>query len=273
METEELLSKIYDLVIAYGLKVVWAIVTLVVGIIAIRLFKNLLVNILKKREVENAIIPFIVGLSATVLKILLGVSVLTMLGVEMTSFVAVLGAMGLGIGMALSGTLQNFAGGLMLILYKPFKHGDFIEMADYSGTVKRIQLFNTILNTPDNKTVFVPNSKASNSTLVNYTTEPKRRVDLVLGVSYESSIKQAREILLEVIEASPLIDKDPAPYIGVDHLGENAVNIVLRVWCNSGDFLTVKHETLERIKEAFEMAQVKIAKPQRDVHIYKHETS
>ncbi|MDH5603773.1 MAG: mechanosensitive ion channel, partial [Cyclobacteriaceae bacterium] len=115
MDTEELISKIYDLVIAYGLKLVWAIVTLVVGIIAIRLFKNLLVNLLKKREVENAIIPFIVGLSVAVLKILLAVTVLTMLGVEMTSFVAVLGAMGLGIGMALSGTLQNFAGGLMLI--------------------------------------------------------------------------------------------------------------------------------------------------------------
>lgn len=270
METEEVLEKVYHIAIEYGMKLGLALGTLVIGIFAIRLVKRLLEDFLLKKSVETAATPYIVSLTIVLLRIMLFISVLAMMGVEMTSFIALLGAMGLGIGMALSGTLQNFAGGLLVLLYRPFKKGDFIEMAGNNGTVKRIQLFNTVLLTPDNKNVIIPNSHVSSNTLINYTAEKKRRVDLVVGISYESSIEKARAIIIKVIEKRLQIDNAPPPFIGVGQLGESSVDLAIRVWCNTKDYGVVFHGLLEEIKVAFDLEGIVIPKPQRDIHIYNH---
>ena len=191
-----------------------------------------------------------------------------MIGVEMTSFIAILGAAGLAVGLALSGTLQNFAGGIVILMFKPFKAGDFIDAQGYSGTVSEIQIFNTILKTPDNKTIIIPNGGLSTGAMTNYSSEPLRRVDWTVGIGYGDDVDQARSVLLKMCETDPRILKDPALFIGVSALADSSVNFAVRAWVKAEDYWGVFFDLNENIYKTFNKEGLHIPFPQMDVHVH-----
>ena len=191
-----------------------------------------------------------------------------MLGVQMTSFVAILGAAGLAVGMALSGMLSNFAGGVMILIFKPFKAGDFIEAQGHMGTVSEIQIFNTILLTPDNKTIIIPNGGLSTGSMTNFSTEPQRRVDMTFGIGYGDDTAKAREVMMGLINADDRILKDPEPFVAVSELADSSVNFVVRVWCNAADYWGIYFDMQEKIYNTFNTEGLNIPFPQMDVHVY-----
>jgi len=191
------------------------------------------------------------------------------LGVEMTSFVAILAAAGFAIGMALSGTLQNFAGGVMILLFKPFKIGDYIDAQGHSGSVKEIQVFNTIMTTPDNKTIILPNGPLSTGAMVNYSTEPQRRVDWTIGIGYGDDVDKAYEVIKKLLAGDDRILDDPEPFIAVKELADSSVNFAVRAWVNSADYWGVFFRMNEEVYKTFEKEGLNIPYPQTDVHIHK----
>ncbi len=262
-------EKLMEIVMKYGPDLVKAIVVLIVGLIVIKWVVKLLDKMMAKRNVDASLQPFLKSLIGTLLKVMLLISVIQMLGVETTSFIAILGAAGLAVGMALSGTLQNFAGGVIILILKPFKVGDWIDAQGYSGTVHQIQIFNTILKTPDNKTVYIPNGGLSTGALVNYSEEPTRRVDMVFGIGYGDDIDKAKEIINGLIAADDRILKDPAPAVVLAELADSSVNFNVRPWVKGGDYWGVYFDFQEKVKKAFDEAGVNIPFPQMDVHIQK----
>ncbi|MEZ4806297.1 MAG: mechanosensitive ion channel [Flavobacteriales bacterium] len=265
---ERISSKAWQLTLEYGPHVLMALAVLIIGLWIIGMFGRALVRLLKKREVDPSLIPFLRGMVTTLLKVMLVLSVVRMVGVETTSFIAVLGAAGLAVGLALSGTLQNFAGGVMILLFKPYRVGDFIETQGHSGTVNSIQIFNTILKTPDNKTVVLPNAPISSGALVNYSTEEQRRVDLTVGIGYGDDIDKARSVLQGIIAADERILKDPEPLIVVGELADSSVNFVVRLWVKSSDYWGVHFHTTEQVKKRFDAEGISIPFPQMDVHTH-----
>jgi small conductance mechanosensitive channel len=203
------------------------------------------------------------------LKIMLVISVLGMVGVEMTSFIAILGAAGLAVGLALSGTLQNFAGGVMILIFKPFKVGDLLEAEGYLGTVKEIQIFNTILVTPDNKTIIIPNGGLSNSSMTNYSTQELRRVDWTFGIAYGDDADKAKMVIKRLCDEDSRILKDPEPFIALSALADSSVNFAVRAWVNSGDYWGVFFDMNEKIYKTFAKEGLNIPFPQMDVHMIK----
>ena len=220
-----------------------------------------------KSKVEDSLLHFVKGLIGALLKTLVIITFLGMVGVEVTSFVAILGAVGLAVGMALSGTLQNFAGGVIILLFKPFKVGDLIEGHGHLGRVKEIRIFVTVLLTPENKTVIIPNGPLSNNDIVNYNTEGKRRIDLIIGISYNASIKKAKEVLLDVMNSHPKVLQDPKPFVGVYELGDNSVNLAVRPYSLPKDYWEVYFAINEAGKEALDKANIEIPFPQMDLHV------
>lgn len=265
---EQYTSYIMDFVMQYGPKLIGAIITLIVGLWIVKRISKFFNKSLEKKEVDPSLRPFLSSMVNTLLKVFLVVSVLSMMGIEMTSFVAILGAAGLAVGLALSGTLQNFAGGVIILILKPFKVGDFIEAQGYSGSVSSIQIFNTILKTPDNKTIIIPNGGLSTGALTNYSTEPTRRVDWTVGIGYGDDIEKARKILLDILTSDERVFKDPAPFIQVSALADSSVNLATRVWVNSGDYWPVSMETNEKIYNEFNKQGINIPFPQMDVHVH-----
>lgn len=258
-----------DLAMAWGPKVIAAIVTLLAGLWIIGMITRGVSKTMQKRDVDPSLRPFLKSLISATLKVMLFISVIGMVGIEATSFVAVLGAAGLAIGFALQGTLQNFAGGVILLLIKPFKVGDWIDTPSHSGTVHAIQIFHTILKTPDNKTIIIPNGPLANSSLTNYSTEPKRRVDWVFGVGYGDSTEKTRETLMELINADERIHKDPAPFIALSGLGDSSVNFTVRVWVDAPDYWAVNFDMNEKVYNKFNEVGLNIPFPQMDVHLHK----
>jgi small conductance mechanosensitive channel len=256
------------LALAYGPKLVLAILTLIVGLWVIKWFSKGMIKVMDSRRLDPSLKPFFSSLISITLKILLAISVMGMIGIEMTSFIALLGAAGLAFGMALSGTLQNFAGGVVLLVFKPFKVGDFVEAAGYSGTVSEIRIFNTILKTPDNKTIIIPNNAIAGSSMVNYTTEATRRVDFVFGISYQDDIDLTKSILNRLIERDERIHKDPAPFIGLTEMADSSVNLVVRVWADTPNYWPIYFDMMEEVKKTFDAEGISIPFPQRDVHLY-----
>ncbi|PKP45490.1 MAG: mechanosensitive ion channel protein MscS [Bacteroidetes bacterium HGW-Bacteroidetes-11] len=257
-----------EFAITYGGKLVLALITLLIGLWLIGRLSKLLKKIFEMRSFEQTLQTFLIQLIATTLKILLVISVVTMVGIQMTSFIAILGAAGLAFGLALSGTLQNFAGGVMLLILKPFKSGDFIEAQGFMGTVKEIQIFHTVLNTPDNKLIIIPNGPLSNGAATNYSAEPRRRVDWTFGISYSDNIEKAKEIVIELLNADDRILKEPAPFTAVISLGDSSVNLVARAWVETPDYWNVFFAMNERVKNAFDGNEISIPFPQRDVHLF-----
>ena len=270
LNLESILKALEELTLTYGPKLIGAIVVWIVGSFIIKKLLKTFERTLVKQDTDASLRPFLKSLLGVVLRVLLVISVLSMIGVAMTSFIALLGAAGLAIGLALSGTLQNFAGGVVILIFKPFKVGDLIDAQGHKGSVKEIQIFNTILKDLDNKTIIIPNGGLSTSSLVNYSTEPTRRVDFTFGIGYGDSVDRAREVISKVIKEDSRILKDPESFIGVGELGDSSVNLATRVWVKGEDYWGVFFDLNESVYNAFNKEGINIPFPQMDVHLHKN---
>lgn len=262
------LSKMVDLGIAVGSKILFAIIVLLVGRWIVRRLNKLLDKILVKREVEASLSTFVRSLVSITLNLLLIIIIIGVLGIETSSFIALFASAGVAVGMALSGTLQNFAGGVMILLFKPFKVGDFIEAQGQSGTVREIQIFNTILATADNKVIIIPNGGLSTGLMKNYSKEATRRVDWEFGIAYGDDYSKAKEVLSRLLDADARVLKDPAYFIALTSLGESSVNIVVRAWVNAADYWGVYFDMNEKVYKTFAQENLNIPFPQLDVHLH-----
>ena len=253
----------------YGMRLAVAVLILIIGFAIAGIIANAVKKALEKNAKSPELSKFLGGVISALLKAAVVLAAVERMGVEMTSFIAILGAMGLAIGMALSGTLQNFAGGVMILLFKPFKIGDFVEMQGFSGTVREIQIFNTILMTGDNRKVIIPNSPIASGAMVNYSSEETRRVDFVFGIGYGDDIDAAKSTLMELVNADSRILKDPEPFLAVAELADSSVNFKLRVWANAGDYWAIYFDMQENVKKTFDKKGISIPYPQMDVHVAK----
>lgn len=268
-KVQEYLDMAYDLIIAHGMKVITAIIVLLIGLWIIKRFVKVMSRLMDKRDVNVSLRGFLLSMVSILLKLMLLISIAGMIGIETTSFIAVLGAAGLAVGLALQGTLANFAGGVMILLFKPFKVGDVIVSQGHIGKVKEIHIFVTKLLTGENKTVILPNAAVSNNDIVNFTTEGVMRVDMNFGISYESNIKDAKDVLMKVMESHPKVLKDPAPFVGVKELGDSSVNLTVRPYTKPEDYWDVYFKVYEEGKIALDKAGISIPFPQMDVHMSK----
>jgi small conductance mechanosensitive channel len=263
---ENLTDQLMEWGALYGLKIVAAIAILVIGRIAVgfiaRILKRLMIN------VDLTLSKFVVSLARIALMAVVIIAALEALGVETTSFVAIIGAAGLAIGFALQGSLANFAAGIMLIIFRPFQAGDYVEAGGAAGVVQQVSIFNTILKTPDNRIVIIPNGKITGDNIVNYSAQEMRRVDLVIGIGYGDDIKKAKEVLHEIISADTRILKDPASTVAVSELGDSSVNFVVRPWVKTADYWAVYFDLTEKVKVTFDQRGISIPFPQRDIHIH-----
>jgi small conductance mechanosensitive channel len=262
-------EKITELIMVHGGKLLLALATLLIGLWLINRFGKLLRKLFDMRSFEPTLQSFLISFITITFKILLFVSVIAMIGVQMTSFIAMLGAAGLAIGMALSGTLQNFAGGVVLLILKPFRVGDFVEAQGFTGTVTEMQIFHTILNTPDKKRVIIPNGALSSGSMINYSAEPQRRVDWTFGVDYGDNIDLVKATIARVLNADERILKNPEPFVAVGALTDSSVNFTTRAWVNSADYWDVFFSVNEKVKKEFDNQGITIPFPQRTVHISK----
>jgi len=247
--------------IDYGLKVLAALAMLIIGLFIIKMIVRLSKKIMKKRGIDATLQKFLGNLISWTLKILLFVIIASQLGVETTSFAAIIGAAGLAIGLALQGSLSNFAGGVLIMIFKPYKIGDLIEAQGVLGVVKEIQIFTTQLNTPENKLAIIPNGSLSNGNIINYSAEGVLRIDHVIGVSYDADIKQTKEVLMKVLTDHPKVLKDPAPTINVAELADSSVNFAVRPWAEAAHYWDVYFDVLENAKIALDAAGIEIPYP------------
>jgi len=251
--------------------VVSAIVALIVGLYVVGIMVKVIGKVLDQSNTDPSLTSFIRSLVSILLKVMVYITAIGMLGVEMTSFIAILGAAGLAVGMALSGTLQNFAGGVMILLFKPYKVGDVIEAQGYVGSVKEIQIFTSILTTPDNKTVLIPNGPLATGSLINFSTQDTRRVDWTIGIAYGDDLDKAYEVIKGLIGEDDRILKDPEPFMALSALAGSSVNVVVRVWVNSPDYWGVFFDLNEKVYRSFDKEGLGIPFPQMDVHLHKTE--
>jgi small conductance mechanosensitive channel len=270
MEIEVIVQRIWELITIYGIKVLAAIVIFIVGRWIAKGFRKFVKNLMSRRNVDPTITGFVGNLTYVLLLTFFVVAALGQLGIQTTSFIAILGAAGLAIGLALQGSLANFAAGFLMIIFRPFKVGDYIEGAGTAGTVESIQIFTTLLKTPDNKTVIIPNAKLTADNIVNFTTKGTRRMDMVVGIGYDSDIDKAREILEELVTSDDRVLKDPSHKIAVVELADSSVNFVVRPWVNASDYWDVWFDLTEKVKKRFDEAGISIPFPQRDIHVYEH---
>ncbi|MBT8367685.1 MAG: mechanosensitive ion channel [Deltaproteobacteria bacterium] len=271
MDLSNLLAKVYELLTVYGMRVVAAIVILVVGRwVALGLAK-FIKRLMLKSKVDETLVSFVRNLSYIALLAFVVIAALNQLGIQTASFIAVLGAAGLAIGLALQGSLGNFAAGVLMIIFKPFKVGDFIEGAGIGGTVEKIEIFTTQLRSPDNKTIIVPNAKLTGDNIINYTVKGTRRVDFVFGIGYDDDIDKARSIIKEIIDQDERVLKDQEPVIVVSELADSSVNFTVRAWTLADDYWSFYFDTTEKVKKQFDAQGISIPFPQRDVHVYEHQ--
>lgn len=269
---EDLFNRIWEILTVYGLKIIAALAILVVGIWISRLLKKVTHKMATKKKLDSMLVSFIVNLTYYALLTFVILAALAQLGIQTTSFIAIIGAAGLAIGLALQGSLANFAAGFLIIIFRPFKAGDFIEGAGVMGTVEAIHVFTTQLKTPDNKMVIVPNAKLTADNITNFSANETRRVDLVFGISYEDNIDKTKELISEQLARDTRVLKDPAPTIGVVELADSSVNLVVRPWVRTADYWNVYFDTIENIKKRFDSEGISIPFPQRDIHLYEHKT-
>jgi len=267
---EGLISRIWEFLTIYGLRVIAAVVVFVVGRWIAKGLTKFLEKVLNKRQVDPTIVSFVDNMTYIALLVFVVLAALGQLGIQTTSFIAVIGAAGLAIGLALQGSLSNFAAGFLMIIFRPFKVGDFIEGAGVAGTVEKIQIFTTQLKTPDNKTIIIPNAKLSSDNIVNFSEKGTRRVDLVFGIGYGDDIDHAKKVIMDVLAREERILKDPATTIGVVELADSSVNFAVRPWVTADDYWNVYFNLTENIKKSFDSEGISIPFPQRDVHMYEH---
>jgi len=255
------------LLVEHGSHILFALITLAIGWWLISRITNGLANFLQQRKADAMLTGFLSSLFSAMLRILLLLSVASMIGIQTTSFIALIGTAGLAVGLALQGSLANFAGGVLILFLRPFRAGDYIEAQGVGGTVESILIFHTLLRTADNKTIILPNGALSNGSIINYSRKPTRRVDINVGIDYGDDIKQARAILLGLAAADERVLKDPAAIVHLVSLGDNSVNLSLRMWTKSADFWGVFFSIQEQMKESFDREGISFPFPQRTVHI------
>ncbi|MCL6295396.1 mechanosensitive ion channel family protein [Jejuia spongiicola] len=261
MDLERWIDKGYALIIDFGPRVLAAIAIWIIGSWIIKMLLKGVTKAMDKKDYDESLKKFLLNLLNWVLKIVLIVTILGTVGVETTSFAAILASVGLAIGLALQGSLGNFAGGVLIMIFKPFKIGDLIEAQGEIGVVKEIEIFTTKLTGLSNKEIIIPNGSLSNGNIINYTTEGTRRVDLVYGVSYDADIKQTKEVIMKVLTSQPKVLKDPAPAVTVLELADSSVNFAVRPWCNTEDYWDVYFDVTENVKEALDAAGIEIPYP------------
>ena len=264
---EETQANWLPLLVQYGKHIVFALITLAIGWWLIGRIVSSLGHFMDKRHADPMVTGFLSSLLNALLRVLLLLSVAGMVGIETTSFIALIGAAGLAVGLALQGSLANFAGGVLILFLRPFRAGDYIEAQGTAGTVESIMIFHTILRTADNKVIILPNGSLSNGAITNYSRKPTRRVDINVGIDYTDDIKKARSVLLGLAAADQRVLKDPAAVVYLTSLGDNSVNLSLRMWTNSADYWGVFFELQEQMKEAFDREGLSFPFPQRTVHI------
>ncbi|MEN8246504.1 MAG: mechanosensitive ion channel domain-containing protein [Thermodesulfobacteriota bacterium] len=267
---ESYMDKIMEMASLYGVKIITALVVFIVGRWIAKGVRNLIVRLMKKAHVDPILINFTSSIAYIALLAFIIIAALGQLGIQTTSFIAILGAAGLAIGLALQGSLSNFAAGFLMVLFRPFNEGDYIQGGGDEGTVEQIQIFTTTLVTLDNKTVIIPNAKLTSDNIVNWTVKGTRRVDLVFGIGYGDDIDKARKIIDDVLGKDNRILNDPAIQVSVAELGDSSVNFVVRPWVKCDDYWDVYMDTTENIKKAFDAGGINIPFPQRDVHLYQH---
>ena len=264
----ELVEKLQELIALYGLQVIGALIILLVGWWVAKLLRNLVRRLLMKSKLDNTLVSFTSQLTYVGLMVFVIMAALNVAKVNTNSFVAVIAAAGLAVGFALQGSLANFAAGVMLIIFRPFKVEDFIEGSGVKGTVEDISIFTTQLRTPDNRTVIMPNAKLTSDNIINYSAKGTRRVDLVIGVSYADDLKKVRAVLEDILAKDDRVLKDPAPQIAVSELADSSVNFVVRPWVKIADYWDVYFDTTEAAKTRFDAEGISIPFPQQDVHIH-----
>jgi len=258
--------QVMDFITIYGLKVIGAIAILIIGRMVAGWLRGMIRKTMTSRGVDAALVGFVSSIVYAIVMIFVILAALSKFGVQTASFVAILGAAGFAVGFALQGSLSNFASGVMLLLFRPFKVGDFIDAAGVAGTVKDIKLFTTIIATGDNVQILVPNGQIYGGTIKNFSANDTRRVDLVIGIGYDSPIDKSMELLLGLMKADSRIHDEPAPMVAVSELADSSVNFVVRAWVDKGDYWGVKFDLTKAIKETFDKNDIEIPYPQQVVH-------
>ncbi len=257
-----------EMAIEYGPKLLLAIIVLIVGLWIIKRVVNVINKGLEASNTDPTLAKFLGSLASIVFKALLFISVASMVGIETTSFIAILGAAGLAIGLALQGSLGNFAGGVLILMFRPYKVGDFVDAQGVAGTVAEIQIFNTVIKTPDNKVIIVPNGSISNGIITNFSAEENRRVDFVFGIGYDDDVAKAKATLRRIFDEDDRVHQDPEPFVVVSELADSSVNFTCRVWVNAADYWGVYFDTMEKVKLVFDQENIGIPYPQTDVHLH-----
>lgn len=268
---QELLAPVSDMLQSdsFFTKILIALALLIIGWNIISIIVNILTKAMDKKKVDKTLLPFLSNIALWALRVILFITIASYLGIETASFIAIIGAISFAIGMALQGALGNFAGGVLILINRPYKVGDLVEMQDSIGVVKEIQIFNTILLSPENKTVILPNGAVSNGNIINYTVEGLIRVDLSVGISYSADIKKAKEIIYGIIHSNPNVLKTPAAFVGVSELGDSSVNLAVRPYADPSKYWDVYFTLYEDIKNALDAGGIEIPFPQMDVHVSK----
>lgn len=260
-------------VAVYGWNIIFAVVILVVGLLVSKMIRGTVRRIMSKRNLEPTLVAFVANISYAVMLIFVILASLSRLGVETTSFVAIVGAAGLAIGLALQGSLANFAAGFLLVMFKPLKVGEYVEAGGTAGTVEEVNIFTTVMNSPDNIEITVPNSQILSNTIMNYSRKETRRIDLVIGVGYNDDLKKVKQVLHDVIAKEPRVLADPEVTIAVSELADSSVNFVVRPWVKGPDYWAVRFDLIEAIKVRFDSEGISIPFPQRDLHMFQESTN
>ena len=266
-------EKMMEALTLYGMKIIAAVVIIVVGLWISKIIKNCFVKTLQKKEVDPTLVGFFASMLHGGLVIFVVISAISKLGVQTTSFVAVIGAAGLAVGLALQGSLSNFAAGILLILFKPFKVGNFVKAGGEAGVIVEVGIFTTELKTPDNVQIIIPNSTIMGSAITNVSAHPTRRIDMTLGVGYDDDLNKAKQIIEDLLAADERVLKDPVATIAVAKLGDSSVEFVIRPWVNSADYWAVKFDFTKAVKEKFDAEGISIPYPQSDVHVFQEKSS
>ncbi len=265
---QTLINYLEDAIQLYALDIVIALLIIILGRWVVKGIRSVFGKVLKKRGVDETLSRFMSNIVYALLMAVVFIAAIGQLGVDTTSLVAIIGAAGLAVGLALQGSLSNFASGVMIIIFKPFVAGHYVEAGGVAGTVEEVSVFTTTLRTPDNKIIILPNGQVTGGSITNYSVEQKRRIDFVFGIGYGDDIKKAKEIMTEVISSDERVLKDPAPTIGVLELADSSVNFAVRPWVKTADYWSVYWDIMERMKLRFDEEGISIPFPQTDVHLF-----
>ena len=266
LENIDIMQLIQTYVLPWGINIVMALAIFILGKFVVKIIVKFAKKLMVKAKVDNILINFIASIISTILLLFVVIAALDQLGVATTSLIALIGAAGLAVGLALQGTLQNLASGVMLIIFRPFNDGDFVEAAGVAGVVEQIGIFTTTMRTGDNREIIIPNGEIFGGTITNYSKRATRRVDMVFGIGYDDDIKKAKDIISKILDEDERVLKDPAPLVAVAELADSSVNFNVRPWCATGEYWNVYFDTHEKIKLTFDAEGISIPYPQMDIH-------